>query len=616
MSSKETIIKCNNCRQFISAKKMFLHEGFCNRNNVFCEHCESVFLKKDYKYHIKGLLRKLSPKNGESASNQIKQNLKILNFDQNEKQNYQNIKPFSRKEETPLIEEYKINNPIVLSPFGEIISKENENEFILPMLGINHKRTDSSKNIFLNHNNIFNISNNIIKYEKFPYAKKLKPVYSTSSLDGLYNLYKNNSFVIQNNSFSNNLDQNHNLSHLENHLVNNENYNNKVIKEEENKNNSNNYDNLISKYQGSKINDIILEESNIDTNNNFNLINFSNKSIEENSQKKFKKVKFNKDTLINKTAIKENAKTPERRLIIDKNIANFTDINFYSKNNKNNFITNSLQFNTKTHFHPIRIAKNSRIKNCSDIPEITIKEPLDNISKKSQKDITININEKIPENNHSPKMPSSHLMKKNNKFLKKCEYCNIISDDLNIHYNYCSKKNESNKNEYNNIITLKNNNKLRNIENYDNYENIIDSGDDEKSNEIIIRQIKPAFLKNNGKNIFLREQIHISSSSQDKNIKKGLYKKIINDNNNKKENKNKDSPEDNIRGRNMLKTQQRNYRRNEEFKLENKQDYVYEKKTDKRNGKPRLHYSIKPKNNKSKKKISNPLLNSNKNGNN
>ena len=90
---------------------------------------------------------------------------------------------------------------------------------------------------------------------------------------------------------------------------------------------------------------------------------------------------------------------------------------------------------------------------------------------------------------------------------------------MNIHYNYCSKKNE-----YNNIIKQKNNNKLGNIEDY---ENIIDSGDDEKNKEIIIRQIKPTFLKNNSKFLYLREPIHYSSRSQDKNINKKLYKAII-----------------------------------------------------------------------------------------
>ena len=232
--------------------------------------------------------------------------------------------------------------------------------------------------------------------------------------------------------------------------------------------------------------------------------------------------------------------------------------------------------------------------------------PLDNISKKNKKDNSINIIEKIPQNNHSPKMPSSHIAKKSNEFLKKCEYCNIITDNLNIHYNYCPKKNE-----YNNIIIQKNSNKLGNIEDY---ENIIDSGDDEKNNEIIIRQFKPNFLENNGRILYLREPIHHSSKSQDKNINPKLFKAIINKDNNKKESRNKDSPEDNIKGRNILKTQQRNYRRNKDFKLDNKQEFLYEKRTSKRRGKPKMNDATKPKNNKSAKNVSKPIFISKKNG--
>ena len=49
-SDKETkenknnkLVYCKNCHQDIESNKMFLHEGFCFRKNVFCEHCEKVF---------------------------------------------------------------------------------------------------------------------------------------------------------------------------------------------------------------------------------------------------------------------------------------------------------------------------------------------------------------------------------------------------------------------------------------------------------------------------------------------------------------------------------------------------------------------------------------------
>ena len=47
--SDSELVKCQNCRQDILKAKMFLHEGFCLRNNVFCEHCEKVYLKKGHR---------------------------------------------------------------------------------------------------------------------------------------------------------------------------------------------------------------------------------------------------------------------------------------------------------------------------------------------------------------------------------------------------------------------------------------------------------------------------------------------------------------------------------------------------------------------------------------
>ena len=31
---------------------MFLHEGFCFKNNIYCKYCEKVILKKDYNSHF------------------------------------------------------------------------------------------------------------------------------------------------------------------------------------------------------------------------------------------------------------------------------------------------------------------------------------------------------------------------------------------------------------------------------------------------------------------------------------------------------------------------------------------------------------------------------------
>ncbi len=73
-NSKEDnkLTKCKNCRQDIISEKMFLHEGFCHRNNVFCEHCQKVFLKEDYEKHIKDLPKNLTSENKESPTNSKK----------------------------------------------------------------------------------------------------------------------------------------------------------------------------------------------------------------------------------------------------------------------------------------------------------------------------------------------------------------------------------------------------------------------------------------------------------------------------------------------------------------------------------------------------------------
>ena len=53
MSEEEKYKKCNNCRQDIPESKMFLHEGFCLRNNKFCPECNKVFLVNEFEEHLK-----------------------------------------------------------------------------------------------------------------------------------------------------------------------------------------------------------------------------------------------------------------------------------------------------------------------------------------------------------------------------------------------------------------------------------------------------------------------------------------------------------------------------------------------------------------------------------
>ena len=53
MSEEEKYIQCKNCHQNISESKIFLHEGFCLRNNKLCPECDKVFLVQEFDEHFK-----------------------------------------------------------------------------------------------------------------------------------------------------------------------------------------------------------------------------------------------------------------------------------------------------------------------------------------------------------------------------------------------------------------------------------------------------------------------------------------------------------------------------------------------------------------------------------
>ena len=127
------MVKCKNCRQEIEAEKMFLHEGFCHRNNVFCDHCQKVFLKKDYANHLKSTEKKNMrylrtperPRRRDIEAKIQKINIYTSPIITKRKTTFEYI-------EMPMIEQYKVNNPIIISENGQILSNENKNEYLLP----------------------------------------------------------------------------------------------------------------------------------------------------------------------------------------------------------------------------------------------------------------------------------------------------------------------------------------------------------------------------------------------------------------------------------------------------------------------------------------------------
>ena len=134
--AKSKYTRCETCRQDILTEKMFLHEGFCSRNNVYCEHCEKVFLKTDYEEHLKDLRNSIS---NSVKSTEIDETECIPVIHEIEETITTVVNPITQYEfvQMPLTEEYTINSPIVISERGNILSSQNYNEFILPFLGIN-----------------------------------------------------------------------------------------------------------------------------------------------------------------------------------------------------------------------------------------------------------------------------------------------------------------------------------------------------------------------------------------------------------------------------------------------------------------------------------------------
>jgi hypothetical protein len=200
IKAKNKLIECKNCHQDIAEEKMFLHEGFCTRNNVYCVHCKKVFLKKDYEEHNKSIQKKI-PKN----TNSPKENQKTKNLNPNQQSsnkadslvieeyiasndmNNNNYKQLSAPPcveyiQIPLTEYFQINNPIIIEN-GQIVSKKNKNDFLLPHLGINafqnSKMGEQILDEMINQGDMFKENNDFIS--------------NSYSLEGLQNLLRKNS---------------------------------------------------------------------------------------------------------------------------------------------------------------------------------------------------------------------------------------------------------------------------------------------------------------------------------------------------------------------------------------------------------------------------------------
>ena len=482
-SSKK--IKCKNCRQFILANKMFLHEGFCNRFNIFCEHCEKVFLKKDYENHKK----KINNENKEEKepiepTKNIEEN-KIENMDKDKIPNISQQNKGPEYMEIPI--QYQINNPIIISGNGQIISNKNKYDFILPYLGINAYQSKTNQIL----------SQNFVK-------------------EGADN--KINNYMLMDESKKNDMNiQKINLYHEE---TNNEN-----LLEKKSKNN------IIKSKEGNDLKNNLSNESqskNNITNLNIKINNSNNDSFNYDNKKR----KENNKKIINKNIISYNSYSSSNKVK-----------NYFPEEK-----SQSMQYkqNNKTNFNPIRTSSIEEIKRfkttfkrnlLNNKSNPNTKEPSDGESIKITKNIKLSFSEKKYDGNNLKNEVKSQSSKKKNykKAGKRCEFCNNNYDDLDLHYIICNKKSKNDGPSPRKRDTSLLDEKLNN-------DNSEEDGIDERKKKILLREFKAILHAVN------RENINTSKISNNPQINKG---KIIKRTNKKKVEKLKiiknSFPEDNKR---------------------------------------------------------------------
>ena len=466
-NSKSKTIKCKNCRQFILANKMFLHEGFCNRFNIFCKHCKKVFLKKDYENHIKKINNENKEEEQVEQIKNVEEN-KIENIDKDKSPYKSQVDKGPEYMEIPI--QYQINNPIIISGNGQIISNKNKYDFILPYLGINSYQ-DSPNEI---------LSQNFFK-------------------EGIDNNFNN--YISKDRNMKNNMNmQNINLYHEETKYGN--------LLEYKSKNNIRN-----SKEDNALKTNLLNENK---SKNNITNINIKNNSSDFDSfNYDNKKSKENSNIIINKNRISYNSYSSLNK-----------KINYSPKEKSENKPSKQ---KSKTNFNPVRTSSIEEIKKfktsikrnlLNNKSKPNTKEPSDGESIRISKNIDFSSSkEKIDlktDNNLKNETKSQSLNNKNfRKTGKRCEFCNNICEDLESHYVICDKKIK------NDILSprKKDTSLLEEKLNSDSCDEV---GIGESQKKILLREFKPTL------HAVKRENINTSKISNNPQINKGKIIKRIN----------------------------------------------------------------------------------------
>ena len=551
-------IHCKNCRQEILAEKMFLHEGFCFRNNIYCEHCDKVFLKQDFEMHLinskndkKRMLRTPDrPKKKEKAAKIRTINIYTSPIITRKKTTFEYI-------EMPMVEEYKINKPIIISENGQILSNKNNNEALLPYLGINSAKSNNKDNLveeIITNQDEFTESNPILFNDNNLNMNK----YIETSL-------RNSASVRNfNTNFNINFEQNNNIGNntgMINSKIN-------LVELTENMDfleKSNNLKRSLSSNAILKNNNI--NDKNICFKNN---INSSNNLIKSESDMKMNNI---------------NTKQNKNNIIINNNIITYNSNNninkihnFYNndqnkpKNNDKSLMNNDIFQEIKaTNFNPTRTSNKSDILKFKKNLEKNIKNNSSKKNTKEPNDRDSNLNssgkknkvssytlERSPQN--SPKRNSNKKKINNSKI---CEFCNSIVDDIEMHYKiYHYKMNrEILKPQKRDTVLL--NEKLSSTD-------INETGIEENNRKILLREFKLKFNKNttNPKNYKTEEKIKYNykkfNSPKVRKVKKLNLDKELQIINSVEKSDNK-YPEDNFRKSGANRTQARDY--NEKRKI-------------------------------------------------
>ena len=575
---KKKLIQCKNCRQDILAEKMFLHEGFCNRNNIFCEHCQKVFLKKDYEKHLK--------------STTIKKSMKYLKTPDRPKRREKEAKiqtiniytsPVITKRKTtfeyiemPMTEQYKVNNPIIISENGQIVSHQNNNEYLLPYFGINSPKNNDKNSV---------LDDIIISQDEF-YEEKPPIVMNGNEMN--INQYIEAS--LRNSLSTNNINNEYNMfNETQNIEANTDKINSKlnIIELTDNKDFFSNKNGLIRSHSSNMLlNNINLKNDGINQAYN-NINNINTDFIQTNSD--LKKINAENNNKNNNIIINNNIITYNSNNNINK-IHNFFNaeennqkIKEINNNNSKSLMNNNIfQDISSTKFNPMRISKKKDIIKFKKNLEKNIKL---NLSKKSSKEpndsgtkskprnskITSYLLERAPQNTSNKKSNKKNQVqtdKKRKKSKKKCEFCDSVVDDLVQHYKIYHYKmsHEILKPQKRDTVLL--NEKLSSTNNTD------ETGIEESNKRLLSRQIRPninMIESNKTKNFITNKKSQNYKTAEKMRLKQPNFKSPERIQKVKKINLNKinfiettdkkNFPEDNIRGSLLAKTQAREYER-------------------------------------------------------